>query len=91
MVFAGLFTAGTTEFVVPCPFFFAGPEGLQAAPADLLHSLHRAKLLHQRLQLRGVIDHHREHAREEAVVGVDADGTQQDVVLLIYNNYQNYP
>ena len=51
----------------------------------LLHALHRFNLLYQRFQLGIVVYGHRQHAREQSVVRVDADGAQQDVVLLINN------
>ena len=51
----------------------------------LLHPFHRFDLLYQRFQFGIVVYGHCQHAREQSVVRVDADGAQQDVVLLINN------
>ena len=48
----------------------------------LLHSLHRAQLLHQGLQAGVLLNHHGECAREKSVVRVDADVAQLYVLLL---------
>ena len=50
--------------------------------AHLLHTFHGAELLDEGFQVRGVVHHHGEHAAEQSVVRVDADGAQQDVALL---------
>ena len=50
-------------------------------PRHSLYAAHGTQFLQQGFEARGVVDHHRENAREEAVVGVDVDAAEHDVLF----------
>ena len=48
----------------------------------LYHTLHHTQFLHQRLQSGGIVKHHLEITTEQAVMRVDIDGAQHELLVL---------
>lgn len=57
-------------------------DGLSLKSDHLLHALDRAQLLDQQVELRLVVELHDKIAREQAVMGVDIDGSHHDLLVL---------